>query len=60
MKKKKDRRGGPGRNQGRKTADGAHDLKRINVMLDDSTIGKANDIGEGNLSLGIRKAVAKS
>lgn len=57
MKKVKSRRGGPGRNQGRKASDGAHSLKRVNVMLDDATISKAADIGKGNVSLGIRKAV---
>lgn len=57
MKKKKPKgRGGPGRNQGRKAVDGC-DVKRVNVMLDDKTIDKARDIGEGNLSAGIRKAV---
>ena len=52
-------RGGSRPGAGRKTSDGAKELKRTNVMLDDSTIDRAIEIGEGNLSLGIRRAVKK-
>lgn len=58
--RKKDPRGGPGRNQGRKARDGAPNLLRVNVMLDGATISKAADIGGGNVSLGIRKAVTQA
>ena len=33
---------------------------RINVSLDPITVEKARKMGEGNLSLGLRKAVNKS
>lgn len=35
------------------------DGKRLNVYLDAATIDKATKIGKGNLSAGLRKAVAK-
>lgn len=31
--------------------------KRVNVMLGDGHIDKATKIGDGNLSLGVRKAI---
>lgn len=34
-------------------------MRRVNVMLDEETIQKASSIGGGNLSAGIRLAVAK-
>lgn len=34
-------------------------MRRVNVMLDQVTIEKASDIGSGNLSAGLRIAVAK-
>jgi hypothetical protein len=33
-------------------------MRRVNVMLDEKTIDDASDIGSGNLSSGIRRAVA--
>lgn len=35
-------------------------MRRKNVMLDEETITKALKLGNGNLSDGIRKAVAKA
>ena len=51
--------GGSGRNAGRKSADGAH-VKRHLVTLDASTVErlKAPDLGDGELSIGIRRAAA--
>lgn len=54
---KKPKRGGYRPNAGRIANDGAENLRRINVMLDDTTIEKAKEIGNSNLSLGIRRAV---
>ena len=34
-------------------------MRRVNVMLDEETIQKASEIGSGNLSAGLRIAVAK-
>jgi hypothetical protein len=34
------------------------DAKRVNVSLDQATIDKAREIGGGNLSEGIRRAVS--
>lgn len=52
--------GGAGRGQGRKTSDGAHNLQRKQVMLDQTTIDQLKDIGKGNLSLGIRILVQQN
>jgi hypothetical protein len=51
--------GGPGRNAGRKSADGAQ-VKRHMVTLDAQTVErlKAADLGDGELSIGIRRAAA--
>lgn len=49
-------RGGPGRGQGRKPADGATGLKRRNVSLDDPRADVLRALGDGDLSLGIRRA----
>lgn len=63
---KKDHRGGPGRGQGRRALDGRgvaggrRPLARINVMLDEETMLRAAEIGGGNVSLGIRVAVARA
>jgi hypothetical protein len=51
--------GGPGRGQGRKPADGAKDLKRRNVTIDDESAEKLRAYGDGDLSLGIRRAARK-
>lgn len=51
--------GGAGRGQGRNTGDGATDLMRKNVSLDASTIDTLTALGDGELSLGIRRAAAR-
>ena len=43
--------------KGRQTRDGAT-VRRVQVMLDDATIERAKELGDGNLSMGIRQAVA--
>lgn len=50
------RRGGAGRGQGRKPADGATDLKRRNISIDDARAELLRRLGDGDLSLGIRRA----
>jgi len=57
--KQKSTHGGAARNAGRKSADGAH-VKRHLVTLDASTVErlKAPDLGDGELSIGIRRAAA--
>lgn len=50
--------GGPGRGQGAKAADGATGLKRVNVSLDEASIEALRQFGDGELSLGIRRAAA--
>ena len=50
--------GGPGRGQGVKAVDGATGLKRVNVSLDDATIAAAKVLGDGEVSLGIRRALS--
>lgn len=42
---------------GRQTRDGVA-VRRVQVMLDDATVERARVLGDGNLSQGIRKAVA--
>ena len=43
--------------RGRLTRDGAA-VRRVQVMLDDATIERAKALGDGNLSQGIRQAIA--
>ena len=43
--------------KGRLTRDGA-EVRRVQVMLDDATIERARVLGDGNLSQGIRQAIA--
>lgn len=43
--------------KGRQTRDGA-EVRRVQVMLDEATIERAKALGDGNLSQGIRHAVA--
>ena len=43
--------------KGRLTRDGAT-VRRVQVMLDDETIERARVLGDGNLSQGIRQAIA--
>jgi hypothetical protein len=49
--------GGKRANAGHKAKDGATGLKRVNVSLDEPTVSKAKSIGDGEMSLGIRRAV---
>lgn len=49
--------GGRRKDAGRPTQDGAEGVKSYNVTLDDKTVKKAKQVGSGNLSAGIRKAV---
>lgn len=51
-------RGGPGRGQGRKPADGATGLRRRNISIDDASADILRQFGDGDLSLGIRRAAA--
>lgn len=50
--------GGPGRGQGRKAADGVGSVERKNVTLDADSIETLRSFGDGDLSLGIRRAAA--
>lgn len=50
--------GGPGRGQGVKAADGATGLKRRNISIDDASADILRKFGDGDLSLGIRRAAA--
>lgn len=43
--------------QGRQTRDGVA-VRRVQVMLDDATIERAKALGDGNVSQGIRQAIA--
>ncbi len=54
---KKKQHGGPREGAGRKAEDEAESTERYNVSLDAPTVKKAKKLGEGNLSLGLRKAV---
>lgn len=51
-------RGGPRKGAGRKPI-AADAMERRNVMLDAATIAKAERIGNGNLSAGLRDAVRR-
>ena len=42
---------------GRQTRDGVA-VRRVQVMLDDATIERAKALGDGNISMGIRRTVA--
>lgn len=50
--------GGAGRGQGRKAADGVSAVERKNVTLDAESIETLRAYGDGDLSLGIRRAAA--
>ena len=43
--------------KGRQTRDGA-EVRRVQVMLDEETIDRAKALGDGNVSQGIRQAIA--
>ena len=46
------------RGRGRPTADGAADLLKVHVYLPAHVIERAEVVGEGNLSLGLRRLLA--
>lgn len=50
--------GGPGRGQGIKAADGATNLKRTNISIDPDSADALRAYGDGDLSLGIRRAAS--
>ena len=50
--------GGPGRGQGIKAADGATGLKRVNVSLAEASSAAAKALGDGEVSLGSRRALS--
>ena len=50
--------GGPGRGQGIKAVDGATGLKRTNITIDTESADTLRAFGDGDLSLGIRRAAA--
>ena len=52
-------RGGAGRGQGRKSADGATGLRRRNISIDDASADILRALGDGDLSLGVRRAAAR-
>lgn len=52
------RSGGAQPGSGRPTADGVRGMRRVNVMLDDASAEKLRALGDGELSLGIRRAAA--
>lgn len=58
MEPKRDQslRGGAGRGQGLKPADGAVGLRRRLISIDDASAEALTRLGDGNLSLGIRRA----
>ena len=45
--------------KGRQTRDGAT-VRRVQVMLDDATIGRAKLLGKGNISQGIGEAIKRA
>jgi hypothetical protein len=51
-------RGGPGRGQGKKSSDGATGIKRRNISIDDASADTLRQFGDGDLSLGIRRAAS--
>jgi hypothetical protein len=53
------RRGGAKPNGGRPTADGVRGMVRRNVTLDDASVDALRKLGDGDLSLGIRRAAAR-
>ena len=55
--KKKFTHGGKREGAGRPTEDDAHGLKRVIVMLNDRHLEMAKKRGDGNVSLGIRRAL---
>lgn len=56
--KPKGQRGGARVGTGPRPVDGARGVKRYNVTLDDACEALARELGEGDRSLGIRRALA--
>jgi hypothetical protein len=56
MPRKKQRRAGDGRNQSRGAS--VKETQRFNVTLDARSLAMAKKLGDGNISLGIRNALA--
>jgi hypothetical protein len=56
--KKTSTRGGARKGTGPKPADGATDLSKVTITIDPISDSIAKDIGEGDRSLGIRRALA--
>lgn len=52
--------GGAGRGQGAKAADGVTNVARYNVTLDAQSEAIARKLGDGDRSLGIRRALAQA
>lgn len=52
------KRGGARIGTGPKPADGAKDMTRVNITIDAKSDAIAKEIGEGDRSLGIRRALA--
>ena len=52
----KPKNGGARKGSGRKALDGATGLKRVTVSLDDLSIEYLRKVGDGCLSIGIRRA----
>lgn len=53
------KRGGAGLGGGRRAEDGAAGLRRRTVLLDDATVERLRALGDGELSLGIRRAAQR-
>jgi hypothetical protein len=53
----KSKHGGKRKGAGMKAKDGAKGLKTVQVVLTDGHVEKARAKGEGNVSLGIRRAI---
>lgn len=52
------KRGGTRQGAGRKADDDAQNLERVNIMLDAVSLSRLRAFGNGNLSLGVRRAAA--
>jgi hypothetical protein len=50
--------GGAGRGQGARAEDGATNVRRVNITIDDAHDDIARQLGGGDRSLGIRRALA--
>lgn len=57
MEEKKPARGGARPGSGPTPADGARGMTRVNISIDEASDQIAKDLGEGDRSLGIRRAL---